>query len=158
MVTVTCFYTSLVPRLSCEGEGEIAWYCAHCLCMRQVLLVTYILLRSTKITVNSVYLLKGRTAGLCFLWDSYGRFLSQKQHRFDGNCLHCFVRSDQWTSKEETVSQVLQCLAGMHKHVDNSCEQAKSWVPLSLLCHRPPRAWSVTGIFYTGEVGIPCQG
>ena len=36
--------------------------------------------------------------------------------------------------------------------------QAKSWVPLSLLRHCPHGAWSVTGIFYTGEVGIPCEG
>ena len=72
----------------------------HCLRMRQVPLVTCILLRCTKITINSVYLLKGRTAWLYSFWDSYGRFLSQKQYHFNGDSLHCFVRSDQWTSKE----------------------------------------------------------
>ena len=36
--------------------------------------------------------------------------------------------------------------------------QAKSWVPLSLLRHRPHRAWSGIGTCYTGEVGIPCGG
>ena len=36
--------------------------------------------------------------------------------------------------------------------------QAKSWVRSSLLRHRPHRAWSVTGTFYTGEVEIPCEG
>ena len=36
----------------------------HCLHMRQVPLVTCILLRYTKITVNSVYLQKGSTAWL----------------------------------------------------------------------------------------------
>ena len=36
--------------------------------------------------------------------------------------------------------------------------QAKSGVPSSLLRHRPHRAWSGTGTFYMGEVGIPCGG
>ena len=40
-----------------EEEREPGTHCSH---MRQVPLVTCILLRYTKITVNSVYLLKGR--------------------------------------------------------------------------------------------------
>ena len=31
-------------------------------------------------------------------------------------------------------------------------------IPASLLCHRPHRAWSVTGTFYKREVGIPWGG
>ena len=51
---------SLVPRLSCGGgEREPGTHCSR---MRQVPLVTCILLRCTKITVNSTYLLKGHTA------------------------------------------------------------------------------------------------
>ena len=76
----------------------------HCSRMRQVPLVTCTLLRCTKITVNSAYLLKGHTAWLYSFWDSYGRFLSQKQYRFAGDSLHCFVRSDRWTSKEKIAS------------------------------------------------------
>ena len=42
-----------------EEERDPGTHCSH---MRQVPLVTCILLRCTKITVNSAYLLKGRTA------------------------------------------------------------------------------------------------
>ena len=88
---------------SCVGEEERepGTHCSH---MCQVPLVTCIILRYTKITANSVYLLKGSTAWLYSLWDSYGQFLSQKQYRFDGNCLNCFVWSDRWTSKEDIAS------------------------------------------------------
>ena len=74
-------WSSLVPRLLCGGGEKRAWYTL--LCMHQVPLVTCILslLRYTKITVNSVYLLKGRTAWL--------------YSRFDVNCLHWFIQSDQ---------------------------------------------------------------
>ena len=64
---MTVFYThgnfllSLVSRLSCGGGGERAWYTLR---TRQVSLVTCILLRYTKITANSVYLLEGHTAEL----------------------------------------------------------------------------------------------
>ena len=114
--------SSLVPRLSCGGGGKREPG-THCSRMRQVPLVTCILLRCTKITVNSAYLLKGHTAWLYSFWDSYGRFLSQKQYRFAGDSLHCFVRRDRWTSKEKIASgsHVLQCLAGIHERVDNSC-------------------------------------
>ena len=76
----------------------------HCSRMRQVPLVTCILLRYTKITVTSVYLQKGSTAWFYSFWDPYGRFLSQKQYHFDGNCVHCFIRSDRWTLKEDVAS------------------------------------------------------
>ena len=55
---------------SCVGEEEREPD-THCLRMRQVPLVTCILLCNTKI---SVYLLKGRTAWLYFLSDTYGRY------------------------------------------------------------------------------------
>ena len=76
----------------------------HCSRMCQVSLVICILLCCTKITVNSAYLLRGHTAWLYSFWDSSGRFLSQKQYRFAGDRLHCFVRSDRWTSKEKIAS------------------------------------------------------
>ena len=46
-------------------------------------------------------------------------------------------------------------LAGMDKHVDKSCKQR---APLSLPRHRLQRVWSVAGIFYVGEVGVPRGG
>ena len=55
------------------------------------------------------------------------------------------------------VSHVLQCFS-WNAQMGAQFLQAKSWVPLSFLRHCPHRAWSVTGIFYTGEVGIPCGG
>jgi len=82
------------------GEEE-RWPGTQCSRKRQFPLVTCILLRCTKITVNSAHMLKGHTAWLYSFWDSYGRFLSQKQYRFAGDSLHCFVRSDRCTSKEK---------------------------------------------------------
>ena len=127
----------------------------HCSRMRQVPLVTCILLRYTKITVTSVYLQKGSTAWLYSFWDPYGRFLSQKQYRFDGNCVHCFVRSDRWTSKED-IASVTCCkdkeeaaVFSWNAQTRGQFLQTKSWVPFSLLRHRPHGAWSVTAIFYT---------
>ena len=64
---------ALFPGSRVGKEREPGTHCWH---MCQVPLVTCILLRYTKITVNSVYLVKGRTAWLYSLWDSYGRFLS----------------------------------------------------------------------------------
>ena len=125
--------------------------------MRQVPFVTCILLRCTKITVNSAYLLKGRTAWLYSFWDSYGQFLSQKQYRFDGDSLHCFVRSDRCSSKEK-IASVTCSVFSWNPRTRGQFLQAKSWVPSSLLRHCPHRTWSGTGTFYTGEVGIPCGG
>ena len=58
--------TSVVPMLSCGGEGRVQ----KCLCMCQVPLVTCILLCYAKIMVNSVYLLKDHYS----MWDTYARF------------------------------------------------------------------------------------
>ena len=55
---------SLVPRLWCRGGGREPG--TLCLCMRHVSLVTCILLCYVKITVNSIYLLKGHTTELYF--------------------------------------------------------------------------------------------
>ena len=52
----------------------------------------------------------------------------------------------------DCVSRVLQCLAGIHERVDNSCKQIAEYL-LSLFRHCPHRAWSVKG-----EVCIPCGG
>ena len=102
--------------------------------MRQVPLVTCILLHYTKITVNSVYLLKGRTAWLYSLWDIYRQFLSQKLYHFDSNCLHCFAWSERWTSKgRDCVSHVLQCFAGIHERVENSCKRRPEYLRCSFV-------------------------
>ena len=47
------------------------------------------------ITVNSVYLAAESSHCMVILP------LRLIWYRFDGNCLHCFVRSNWWTSKEE---------------------------------------------------------
>ena len=60
----------------------------HCLRMRQVPLVTGILLRYTKITVNSVYL---PHCMVILPLRHIRAILSPKQYRFNGDSLHCFV-------------------------------------------------------------------
>ena len=37
-------------------------------------------------------------------------------------------------------------------------ESTNAWTIPALLRHLPHRAWSGTGTFYAGEVGIPCGG
>ena len=49
----------------------------------------------------------------------------------------------------DCVSHVLQCFAGIDERLDNSCIRKVEY-----LRHCPHRAWSATGIFYTGEVSI----
>ena len=41
--------------------------------------------------------------------------------------------------------------------MDECVEKTKTWIPLSLPRHCPHRAWSVAGVFYKGEVGMPCE-
>jgi len=131
--------------------------------MRQVPLVTCILLCYTKITVNSVYLLKGRTAWLYSLWDTYGQFLSQKLYRFDSNCLYCFVRSKRWTSKgRDCISHVLQCFAGIHEHVENSCKRRPEYLCRSFVIVYTERGqWHASFIqeklAYLAEVSVTEQ-
>ena len=36
--------------------------------------------------------------------------------------------------------------------------QVKSWIPSLFSHHCLHRMWSMEGIFYTGEVGLPCRG
>ena len=57
---------------------------------------------------------------------------------------------------KDCVIHVPQRLAGMDEHVDNSCSEELS--TLSLPRHRLQRVWSVAGISYTGEVGVPRGG
>ena len=131
--------TSVVPMLSCGGEGRVQ----KCLCMCQVPLVTCILLCYAKIMVNSVYLLKDHYS----MWDTYARFWCKKQYRFDGNSLCWFIWGDWQTSKRNIAS--VMC---------GQFLQVKSWAPLSLPRHRPHRAWSAADIFHVGEVIMPCRG
>ena len=65
-------YVALFPG-SCVGEEEREPG-IHCSRMRQVPLVTCILLRYTKITVNFCLPPEGRTAWLYSLLDTYGRY------------------------------------------------------------------------------------
>ena len=79
------FYIASFPGFHAgEEEREPG---THCSCMRQVPLVTCILLHCNKITVNSAYLLKGHTAWLYSFWDSYGWFLSHKQLSMCKQCV-----------------------------------------------------------------------
>ena len=96
----------------------------HCSRMRQVPLVTCILLRYTKITVNSAYPLKGCTAWLYSFWHPYRRFSKSKTislRRWQSTLLH-----SKWLVNfkgKDCVSHVLQCLTGIHERVHNSCKQ-----------------------------------
>ena len=115
----------------------------HCSCMWKVPLVTCILLHYIKITVNSVYLLKGHTAWLYSLWDSYRRFWSQNNIALMVTvCIASFEVMGNFIGKD-CVSHVPQRLVGMDKRME-----VKSWVPSSLPHHRPHRALSVAEIFY----------
>ena len=71
-VDIACYYIASFPG-SCAGEEEREPG-THCLHMRQVPLVTCILLRYTKITVNFCLPVEGRTAWLYSLWGTYERF------------------------------------------------------------------------------------
>ena len=142
MPALALFPGSLFPPPP-EEEREPG---THYLCMCQVPIVTCILLHYTKIMVNTVYLLKGRTAWLYSLWDAYRWCLSWKQYRFDGNCLHWFVGSNWWTSKEE-VCQSRATVFNWNAWMRGQFLQMKSWVPSSFLHHHLRRVWSVTGIF-----------
>ena len=123
--------------------------------MCQVPLVTCILLRYTKITVNSVYLLKDYTAWLYSFWDPYGRSLSQKQYRFDGNCLHWFVRSDRWTSKKRLHQSHAAVFSWNARTRGQSCKRRAECLCCSfVIIHTVCGQWWL----YTGEVGIPCRG
>ena len=120
--------------------------------------VTCILLRYTKITVNFCLPAERPHCMVIPLWDTYGRFWSQKLYRFDRKGLHCFVRGDRWTSKGKIASFMCRSVYSWNGQMHGQVLQAKSWVPSSLPLHRLYRAWSVACIFYTGEVGVPCGG
>ena len=94
---------SLVPRLlRREEEREPGTHCSR---MHHVSLVTCILLRYTKITVN--FCLppeRPKCIVILSVGHIYGRYWSQKRYRFDGNSLHCFVQVDRWTSKGKIAS------------------------------------------------------
>ena len=52
---------------------------------------------------------------------------------------------------KDCISHMPHRLAEMDKRAHNSCKQRA----LSLPRHCPHRGWSVAGIFYIGEVGVP---
>ena len=54
---------------------------------------------------------------------------------------------------KDCIIHVLQRLAGMDERL-----ASEELVPLSLPRHHLQRAWSVAGIFYTGEVSVPRGG
>ena len=61
---------------------------------------------------------------------------------------------------KDCISDVWYDLAGIDGRfgcMDNSCKWGVL-LPSLLLCHCPHRTWSVAGIFYTGEVGMPHGG
>ena len=115
--------------------------------MRQVPLVTCILLHCTKITVNSVYLLKGCTAWLFSLWVSQNNIASMVTV-----CIASFLYSS------KTLQHMTDAISSFEVHrslwTHGQFLHMKSWIPSLLLCHCPHRVWSATGVFYTGEVGI----
>ena len=142
---------------SCAGEEEKEPG-THCSRMRQVPLVTCILLRYTKF---------------------YSQFLFTSWMA----ALHGYTRCGTHTSgirvENKIVLTVTVCIASFevigelqrerlrHAHtaafswngrMRGQLLQAKSWVPLSLPHHCLQRAWSVASIFYTGEVGVHCAG
>ena len=136
------FLHSFIPRLLCRGGGKRAWYTlfAHTLSSlgNQHTTLLHWNLRSI-----SAYLLKGHTAWLYYLWDTYGQFWSQKQYH--SNSLHCFVRGDWWTWGKDCVIHVSQCLAGMDKHVDNSCKWRAEYVCCSfVIIHTERGQWQAS--------------
>ena len=56
----------------------------------------------------------------------------------------------------DCVSHLLQCLAGIQECMDNAFKRRAENLRRSFVIVHT--AWSVTGIFYTEEVGIPCGG
>ena len=82
--------SSLIPRLLCGGGGKRAWY--TCSCMRQVSLVTCILLCYTKINGNVCLPAEGHTAELILPVRHLRVVL--KTNCSDVNCLHHFVQDN----------------------------------------------------------------
>ena len=140
-----------------RGRGMRA--CTHCLRMHQVPLVTCILLRYTKVAVKFCLpaerphcivllpvghvrtVLKSQTISLrmpVMVCTALFKAIGELQR---DRLRHSRAIAFSWNG--QTHGQFLQ---------------AKSWVPSSLPHHRLHRAWSVAGIFYMGEVGVPPEG
>ena len=129
---------------SCAGKEEREPG-THCLCMHQVPLVTYILLRYSKITVNfclpaerphcivilPVEHIRAVLTVCIASFEAIGELQRDRLH-------HSRAAAFSW--KGRMCGQFLQ---------------AKSWVPLSLPRHRLHRVWSVEGFLYMGEVSVP---
>ena len=107
----------------------------HCSRMHQVPLATCILLRCTKFTINSAYLLKGRTAWLYSFWDSHGRFNNIASTVTV--CIASFKAIGELQRKRMRQSRA--AVFSWNTRTRGQFLQAKSWVPSSLLRHRPHR-------------------
>ena len=143
-------------RLLCEGGGKRAWYTLFVHVPSPFGNLYFVTLNLRSI---SVYLLKGYTVwgytscgthtsgfevkhniALTVIWAALLRLRWLVNFRGKGLC-HSRAAELNWNGRPH--EQLLQ---------------AMSWVPLLLPRHRLHRAWSVAGIFYTREVGVPHGG
>ena len=148
--------SSLIPRLNnlCgEEEKGPGTHCSH---MCQVSLVTCILLRYTKITVN-----------FCLL----AEWLQCRD-----NYTPCETHTGSFEVRNNITLMVTVCIASFktigklqRKRLHQSHaiafnwngwthRRAKSIVHSLSLCCRPHRVWSAASIFHTGEVSMPHGG
>ena len=145
---------NLVPRLSCGGGGERAWYTlfAHAPNSLGNLHAT-----SPALKLRSILLTCWKAAlhDYTLFWYSYGRFFKSKTLSLRRwVCTASFEVIGELQRKR--LRQSHAAVFSWNPLTRGQFLQAKDWVSSSLLRHRPHTAWSGTGTFYMGEVGIPC--
>ena len=129
----------------------------HCLHMRQVPLVTC--MHTTRYTKLRSILFTCWKAALCGYTPSETHTGSLYVKSNIASTVTVWITSSEVIGElqRRTLRQSHAAVFSWNPRTCGQFLQAKSWVPLSLN-HCPHGAWSVTGIFYTGEFGIPCGG
>ena len=142
-------YTSFPSSYAGEEEREPGTHCSR---MHQVPLVTWILLRYTKITVN--FCLPDERLHCMVILPVGNIWVVLKLKAIslwrEQSALFCSRQSINFKGKD-FISHMLQRLTGMDKRMLGQFLQTKSWAPSLLPLHSPHNAWSVVGIFNTGR-------
>ena len=139
---------------SCPGEEEERW--VHTSRMHQFFLVTCILLHYTKITIN--FCLTAERPH-CIVLLPVGHIRAVLKSQTISLCMVC-ITSFEAIGELQRDRLCHSCAAAIswNGRMHGQFLEVNSLVPLSLSHHCLHRAWSVVGIFYKGEVGVPPGG